>query len=68
MAYWAAVDKYKKARNVESVLAGSMAQRISRYQKYFPPTELLFFHNLNEGDSYKVGCWINEVTKVRAAK
>jgi|TARA_Y100000031_G_C8247031_1_gene398611 tetratricopeptide (TPR) repeat protein len=68
VAYWAAVDKYKKARNVESVLAGSMAQRISRYQKYFPPTELLFFHNLNEGDSYKVECWINEVTKVRAAK
>lgn len=68
VAYWAAVDKYKKARNVEPDLAESMSKRISRYQKYFPPTELLFFHNLNEGDSYKVECWINEVTKVRAAK
>ncbi len=68
VAYWAAVDKYKKARAVEPDLSDSMYKRISRYQKYFPPTELLFFHNLNDGDSYKVGCWINEVTKVRAAK
>ena len=68
VAYWAAVDKYRKARNVEPELAESMSKRIGRYQKYFPPTELLFFHNLNEGDSYKVECWINEVTKVRAAK
>lgn len=68
VAYWVAVDKYKKARNVESELAESMAKRISSYQKHFPPTELLFFHNLTEGEDYQVECWINEVTKVRAAK
>ena len=68
VVYWAAVDKYKKARNVEPDLKASMAKRISSYQKYFPPTELLFFHNLNEGDSYEVECWINETTTVRAAK
>lgn len=66
--YWVAVDKYKKARSVEPELAISMAKRISSYQKYFPPTELLFFHNLNEGDNYKVECWIYETTTVRAAK
>lgn len=68
VAYWAAVDKYKKARNIEPELAESMAKRISSYRKYFPPTELLFFHNLNEGDEYTVECWINETTTVRAAK
>ena len=68
VAYWAAVDKYKKARSVEPDLSALMAKRISSYQKYFPPTELLFFHNLNEGDSYKVECWINETTTVRPAK
>ncbi len=68
VAYWAAVDKYKKAKAVESDLAESMNKRIASYRKYFPPTELLFFHNLNEGDSYTVECWINEVTTVRAAK
>ncbi len=68
VAYWAAVDKYKKARSVEPDLAESMNKRIGSYQKYFPATELLFFHNLNEGDEYTVECWINEVTTVRAAK
>jgi tetratricopeptide (TPR) repeat protein len=68
VAYWAAVDKYKKARSVEPDLSALIAKRISSYQKYFPPTELLFFHNLNEGDSYKVECWINETTTVRPAK
>ncbi len=68
VAYWAAVDKYKKARSVEPDLAELMNKRISSYQKYFPSTELLFFHNLNEGDEYTVECWINEVTTVRAAK
>lgn len=68
VTYWAAVDKYRKARLVEPDLSVSMAKRISSYQKYFPATELLFFHNLNEGDSYVVECWINETTTVRAAK
>lgn len=68
VAYWAAVDKYKRARSVEPDLAESMNKRISSYEKYFPSTELLFFHNLTEGDEYKVECWINENTTVRAAK
>lgn len=67
VAYWAAVDQYKKARAVEADLAESMNKRINSYRKYFPTTELLFFHNLNEGDDYKVECWINETTTVRAA-
>jgi len=68
VAYWAAVDQYKKARATEDDLAELMNKRISSYQKYFPTTELLFFHNLTEGDEYKVECWINETTTVRAAK
>ncbi len=68
VSYWVAVDKYKKAKSVDSDLAASMNKKIAAYQKHFPPTELLFFHNLNEGDSYDVECWINETTKVRAAK
>jgi tetratricopeptide repeat protein len=68
VAYWAAVDKYKRARLIEPDMAESMNKRVSSYQKYFPATELLFFHNLNEGDNYTVECWINEVTTVRAAK
>ncbi len=68
VSYWAAVDKYKKAKSVEPDLAASMNKKIKAYQAHFPPTELLFFHNLNEGDSYEVECWINENTTIRAAK
>ena len=68
VAYWAAVDKYIKAKKVDPSLADAMNKRIRSYQAHFPPTEVLFFHALKEGDSYTVGCWINEVTKIRPAK
>lgn len=68
VAYWAAVDKYYKAKQVDPSLTEVADKRINTYKVYFPPTELLFFYNLNEGESYTVDCWINEVTTVRAAK
>lgn len=68
VAYWAAVDKYMKAKKVEPDLSDLVNKRIETYQVYFPPTELLFFNDLKEGDSYTVGCWINETTTIRAAK
>lgn len=68
VAYWAAVDKYYKAKKVDPELTELATKRINTYKVYFPPTEVLFFYNLNEGDSYTVGCWINEVTTIRAAK
>jgi len=67
VAYWAAVDKYKKAKSVDPELTDVANKRIGIYKAYFPQTELLFFYNLNVGDSYTVDCWINEVTTVRAA-
>ncbi|NOX84633.1 MAG: tetratricopeptide repeat protein [Chlorobi bacterium] len=68
VAYWAAVDKYKKAKKVEPDLTELANERIKRYSVYFPSKELLFFYALNDGDKYTVDCWINEVTTVRAAK
>ena len=67
-AYWAAVDKYYQAKKVDSELAELANKRIATYSKHFPPMDIIFFHDLNEGDSYKVECWINETTTVRAAK
>lgn len=68
VAYWAAVDKYIKAKRVDPSLTEAMNKRIRSYEAHFPPTEVLFFHALKEGESYTVGCWINEVTKIRPAK
>jgi tetratricopeptide (TPR) repeat protein len=68
VAYWAAVDKYNKAKAVEPDLTDEMNELIRRYSPYFPPAEVLFFYNLEEGDTYEIGCWINETTIIRAAK
>ena len=66
--YWVAVDKYKKAKQIDPEKADIANERIKSYSVYFPPKDDIFFHNLNEGDEYVVGCWINEKTKIRAAK
>lgn len=68
VAFWAAVDKYNKARQVDPTLDEIARKRISDYSVYFPSSETVFFYNLREGDEYTVECWINEKTTVRAAK
>ncbi|MBP6976968.1 MAG: tetratricopeptide repeat protein [Lentimicrobiaceae bacterium] len=67
-AYWVAVDKYYKAKSVDPSLEQVANERIYSYSRGFPAIERIFFHDLKEGDSYTVGCWINETTTVRAAK
>ncbi|MCX6234634.1 MAG: tetratricopeptide repeat protein [Bacteroidetes bacterium] len=66
--YWTAVDKYIKAKNVDPKISDVADERISSYMKAFPSAEANFFHDLKEGDTYLVECWINETTTVRAAK
>jgi tetratricopeptide (TPR) repeat protein len=68
VAYWAAVDKYIRARQVDPDIAEIAQSRISVYSQQFPTSETIFFYDLNEGDEYTVECWINEKTKVRALK
>lgn len=67
-AYWAAVDKYYQAKRADGELAELANNRIATYSKHFPTVDVIFFHDLQEGDSFKVECWINENTTVRAAK
>lgn len=67
VAYWAAVDKYYKAKQADPSIAEIADKRIASYSVYFPSMETIFFYGLKEGDSYTVECWINETTKVRAA-
>ena len=62
---WAALDKYYQARSIDSSVADEANRKIGTYKSYLPDSELIFFHSLKEGDSYKVGCWINETVTVR---
>ncbi len=63
--YWAAVDKYIKAKTVDPSLEEEANKYIVTYSGYFPTKETVFFFSLKNGDSYKLGCWINETTTVR---
>lgn len=68
VAYWAAVDKYVRAKAIDPSLEKEANEKIATYSRYFPVQNDVFFYELEEGQSYTVGCWINETTTVRALK
>jgi tetratricopeptide (TPR) repeat protein len=70
VAYWAAVDKFIQARNVDNdpVVQERATQLINTYSQWFPNMETIFFYGLSEGNTYRVECWINETTRVRARR
>lgn len=64
---WPAIDMFVRAKKDPTV--SSEAQKlITTYQQYMPSTADLFQRRLKEGDSYKIPCWIQETTVIRAAK
>lgn len=66
--YWAAVDKFIKAKSIDPTIEAEADKYIAQYSRYFPCNEDAFFYGYSDGQSYTVGCWINESTKVRTIK
>lgn len=64
-AYWAAVDKYSKAKSVDGSVADEANKKIARASANYPLTKDAFFHSVKTGDTYKCACWIGETTTVR---
>lgn len=62
--FWVAVDYFTRARAGEDCVADA-SKRANAYRGYFPNKETAFFQGIKEGDSYRVGGWINEQTRVR---
>lgn len=62
--FWLAVDYFTKARRIDDCSIDA-ASKISTYRQYFPNKEEAFMRSVQEGNSYKIGGWINESTKVR---
>ncbi len=68
-AFWAAVDQFEKAKSVDPSLTSKANELINAYEHYFPTIESIFFNGFEEGQEFILDkCWINEKTKVRAAK
>lgn len=67
--FWAAVDKFQKAKMVDPDVADDANKLIASYSKYFPTKEEIFdLPELQDGASFTVGGWIQETTTCRAAK
>ena len=62
-AYWAAVDKFEKAKAVDSNCTGIANSLISSYKKYFPDKKECFMRKIS--GTFHVPGWINENTTVR---
>jgi tetratricopeptide (TPR) repeat protein len=62
--FWVAVDYYERARSNPDC-AVDASKKAGDYRRYFPNKEEAFFRSLQDGQTYKVGGWINENTRVR---
>lgn len=67
-AYWAAVDKFIKAKTVDPSISEQANEQIAIYSAHFPNKEEIFFQGMKEGGNYSVGGWISESTTVRAKR
>jgi tetratricopeptide (TPR) repeat protein len=70
--YWAVVDKYQQAKQVDSSISSVANGKIQTYRKVFPTKEDIFYRSdWEQGGSYAIdeGCysWIGETTSVRPA-
>lgn len=63
--YWAAVDKFIKAKQVDPSVAEDADKLISAYSPHFPSKDEAFFRSVTPGVSVKIGDWINETTVAR---
>jgi len=68
--YWAAVDKYQRAKRISSSVSSIADSKIQTYRQVFPTKEDIFYRNdWKKGASFTIdyGCysWIGETTTVR---
>lgn len=62
---WPAIDMWQRAKNVDASAAAEANKFIGRYAQYMPSKEDVFIRGLKVGDTFRVGCWINENTIIR---
>lgn len=65
---WPAIDKWNYAKRIDPSVTEEANEWINTYAQYMPSREDVFQRNLNDGDSFRVGCWIQENTTIRAAR
>lgn len=62
---WPAIDMWNRAKRIDPAAAAEANKFINRYAQYMPNKADIFQRGLKEGDTFRVGCWINETTRIR---
>jgi len=62
--YWVVVDRLIRARSLSPNLP-QVNEYIATFTQHFPSGDDLFFQGIQEGSTWRVGCWIQENTIVR---
>lgn len=65
---WPAIDKFEYAKKIDPSVSNEANKLINNYTRFMPSQEDIHQRLLKEGQKLTVGCWINEVTTIRAAK
>lgn len=66
--FWAAVDKFNRAKQVDPSVADEANKLVATYTPHFPNKDEAFFRSVTDGATVKIGDWINETTTARFAK
>ncbi len=62
--YWAAIDKLKYAKSIDSEVASQANKLINIYKQQLPDKSVTFTLGKKEGDKHTIGCYINETITV----
>lgn len=64
---WPAIDAWTKAKSIDPGVRKEANKWINRYAQFMPSKEDVFIRNLQVGQSFYVGCWIQRSTRIRTA-
>ena len=64
--YYAALDKFERAKQVDPSVAEEANKLIGMYRGHLPSTEEVFMHpDLEKGKPFKIGGWVGETVIIR---
>lgn len=62
--YWAAIDKLNYAKSIDASVSSDANKLIAAYKQQVPGKAIVFNLGHVAGDTYTIGCWINETITV----
>ncbi len=63
--YWAAIDKLQYARSIDPSVSAQANRLINAYRPQLPDKNVSFQLGHTEGETYTIGCFINETITVK---